>query len=224
MRAIGGACLGKARVAFDQEVIPVGKADAALRQGWQIAGGILDIDRDKGSGRRGRHGGRPARQGRQLVPGQLRQGPCQLRRTGDGGDARQFRLQGCEAAPFDAAFIHQAGIKVTQLALFGIARRRCGSFQDGAVALGIEIIQPRKFDPPAAVGGYWRIAQPRAVDIAKEVVPGRDRPVHRFQVDAAGAHSLGIGDRGAHWSAEGRAGQCAASKFAPCRKHLKSPR
>ena len=46
MRAIGGACLGKARIVFDQEVVPVGKADTALGQAWQIARWIFNVDRD----------------------------------------------------------------------------------------------------------------------------------------------------------------------------------
>jgi hypothetical protein len=42
--------------------------------------------------------------------------------------------------------------KVAQRSLFGIARRRRGCVQNGAVALGVEIVKPSKFTPAAAVG------------------------------------------------------------------------
>ncbi len=151
----------------------------------------------RGGDGRGRHHTAAANRRWQLVAAQLRKGAGEVGGRGDGGDARQLGRKRRQTPRLDPRLVHQAGIKIAQLAFFRGGGRRGHRFQDGAIARGVEIVQPVEFHPARAVGRDLRVLEPGAADIAVEIVARRDARVHRRQVQPDGADLLGIGNGGA---------------------------
>ena len=107
---------------------------------------------------------------------------------------RQPRQDRRHAQLLDAVLVHEGGIEVAHLLPLGAGRIVFGggAFLDDLMEVGFGLVdQGREGPVVGAVGGDFRLFQPRAVDRTIEVILEADRGVKIRPVDAAGQRVSG---------------------------------